>query len=137
MVYFSVPKENFMNNAWKGLLFSGLVLPGSGQMILKHHLRGVMFLTAVVVGLVALMMKAYRIALDIVEQTTPTLNNFDIDQIYSAANQAIIQVETSGLSFALLVIVVAWLASAVDAYFLGRRMDKQAAAQAQDVDRSH
>ena len=126
-----------MSNAWKGLLFSGLVLPGSGQIILKHRLRGVMFLLAAVVGLVVLIVKASRIALDIVEQTTPALNNFDIDQIFSAANQAVVQVETGGFSFALLIVVVAWLGSAVDAYFVGLRIDRQGGIPGQETDHDH
>ena len=40
-----------MNNSLKGALLSGLVFPGLGQIILKHHTRGIAFIIIVSVSL--------------------------------------------------------------------------------------
>ncbi len=122
-----------MSKAVKGLLLSGLVLPGLGQMTLKSHIRGVIFMLAAIGGLIVLLVKATGTAMNIVEQTTPAINSLDVDQMFAAANQAVAQADTGGLSLAMVVILVAWIGSTVDAFFLGRRLDREARIRPQDA----
>ena len=119
-----------MRHALKSALLSGLVLPGLGQMALRRYLRGAIFMIACLGGLIAIMVKATTTALVIVERMGPATNITDFNQMFSETNQAVAQVDSTGYALALMLIVLAWIASTVDAYFLGRRRD-----QKEEIDR--
>ena len=119
----------------KGALLSGLVLPGLGQMMFKRFLRGTVFMAACLGGLIAIMVKATTTALVIVERIGPTASLTDFSQMYSEVNQAVTEVDTTGYKLALLLILLSWVISTVDAYFLGRQIDQlEAADPDQDSD---
>lgn len=113
-----------MSKALKGVLLSGLILPGLGQIVLKQYMRGVAFIVAVMVGLAVIMLKAAQTAMAIVEKSGPATENLDVNQMMTATNQAIAEAGTLGYNLALALIVLAWLFGAVDAYFVGRKLDR-------------
>ena len=123
-----------MSKAMKGVLLSGLVLPGLGQIVLKSYLRGVVFMLAAVVGLATVMIKAGQAAMAIVEKIGPASGNLDINQMITSTHQAIAEANTVGYKLAIVVILFAWLYSAVDAYLIGRRLDLRRAKVASKSD---
>ena len=119
-----------MNNAVQGLLLSGLVLPGLGQMVLKHYFRGVVFMLASLCGLIILSVDAIRIMTELANTVAAHLDMMDIDRIMVTLNERLAEISMRSMGLVLLVIVLAWIVSMVDAYRIGRRMDEQAADQA-------
>ena len=116
-----------MTRAIKGALLSGLVYPGLGQISLKHHLRGLAFLLAATLGLVAAVVQATRIALEIVENLDLSQGAMALEQIFQASQQAVAQAHTGRFKIAMALILFSWIISTVDAYLLGRRIDRATA----------
>lgn len=113
-----------MTHAIKGVLLSGLVYPGLGQMALKHYLRGLAFLLAATLGLVAVVVEAARVTLEVVAKLDVSRAMVGPDQIYRAVRLAL--AETNGMVFkmAIALILFSWIVGTVDAFLLGRRMDR-------------
>lgn len=57
-----------MKQSIKGLLLSGLVLPGMGQFALRRRKRGVAVMGATLTALVVFVVQATRQALDLLDQ---------------------------------------------------------------------
>ena len=113
-----------MSKALKGVLLSGLVFPGLGQIVLKQYRRGVVFVLAVTAGMALLMIKVAQTAMAIVEKAGPAADNMDINRMVTSTNQAVAEAGTLGYNLALILIIGAWLFGAVDAYFVGRKLDR-------------
>lgn len=113
-----------MTKALKGVLLSGLVLPGLGQIVLKQYRRGLAFVVAVSAGMALLMVKVAQTAMAIVERAGPAAENMDINQMVTSTNQAVAEAGTLGYQLALALIIAAWVFGAVDAYVVGRKLDK-------------
>jgi hypothetical protein len=112
-----------MNNALKGAMWSGLIWPGLGQVVLKRYKRGIAIVLAVGVILTVIVVKAARFALAILDKIDLQGGPIDAGTIYNAAVQA--SAGTGGLSFNLLslLMVVLWVVGIVDAYRIGRQLD--------------
>jgi hypothetical protein len=113
-----------LSHAIKGALLSGLVYPGLGQMALKHHLRGLAFLLAATLGMVAAVVQATRIAFGILEDLDLSPGAVGLEQIFQASHQAVAEASSGRFKIALALILSAWVISTVDAYLLGRRLDR-------------
>jgi hypothetical protein len=115
-----------LTQAIKGALLSGLVYPGLGQISLKHYLRGCAFLMAATLGLVAAVVQASRMALAILENMDLGRGPIGLDQILQASHQAVAEASTIRFKIAIVLILVSWVVSTVDAFLLGRRLDRTA-----------
>ncbi len=115
-----------MTHAIKGALLSGLVYPGLGQISLKHYLRGLAFLLAATLGMVAAVVQATRMALGILGDLDLSRGAVGLEQIFQAAHQAVAEASTGRFKIAIALILFSWIISTVDAYLLGRRLDRAA-----------
>jgi len=113
-----------MNNSIKGALWSALVFPGLGQMVLKHYIRGTVIIILVSISMTGIILKAVEDALAILENLDLEGGAISLTTIVQATS------ETSG-SFGglnynplLFFIIGCWIISTVDAYLIGRRIDK-------------
>lgn len=113
-----------MTHASKGLVLSGLVFPGLGQVALKHYMRGALLMLTVTVGLIIMVAEAARTALDALARIDLYNGTIDLDEIMRAAVQALNHSHTGVYMFSLFLILFAWLFSAVDAYRLGKSLDR-------------
>jgi urease gamma subunit len=77
-----------MTNAIKGVLLSGLVFPGLGQIALKRYQRGVVFMLATVAGLVVIVVNAAREARRILGTIEAGGGVIDQDAMSRAIDQA-------------------------------------------------
>lgn len=118
-----------MNNAVKGLLLSGLVLPGLGQMVLKYYFRGVVFMLVTLGGVIILSVDAIRIMTELADTVATHLDMMDADRIMSSLNERLAEMSMRSMGLIFLGLVLIWIVSMVDAYRIGRRMDVQAAKQ--------
>ncbi len=114
-----------MSKSLKGLLLSGLVLPGLGQMVLKRYLRGLIFMGITIGALVVIIVQGTQDALKILETVNSDQMAVGFDQIANATDQAMADISSPLYRYALMLIVLAWVVAAVDAFLIGRKMDGQ------------
>ena len=112
-----------MTNALKGALLSGLVLPGLGQVVLKHYKRGLALMLVVLSSLTVMVVKAAQLALAILENIEMEGGAIDMQAITEAATRSTATSDSRLFNLGLLVIVVCWVYSVVDAYVIGKKMD--------------
>ncbi len=112
-----------MSNALKGALLSGLVLPGLGQVVLRHYKRGLALMLVVLGSLTVMVIKAAQLALAVFEKMELEGGATDIQAIAQAATRASVTSDSRLFNFCLLLIVACWLFSVVDAYVIGKKMD--------------
>ncbi|MFH1984197.1 MAG: hypothetical protein ABIL58_20340 [Pseudomonadota bacterium] len=112
-----------MKQAWKGALWSALVFPGLGQMMLKHTLRGLVVMGAVLIGVIAFVVKATAVAVQALDAPIAAGNSIDMTAVNEAATKAVASADGLIMQGALLWITLCWVLAAVDAFFLGRKQD--------------
>jgi hypothetical protein len=112
-----------MKNSLKGALWSGLVFPGLGQVVLKHYKRGFALMLTVLICLVAVVVKASQQAVAIIERIQSEGGVIDMSTISNAATQASSASASLIINLLLLLIMVCWIIGVVDAYRIGREKD--------------
>jgi hypothetical protein len=112
-----------MNKAVKGALWSGLVLPGLGQIVLKHYLRGALLALISLVCLTVLMVEAVTQATAIIENLGPVNAAIEPGALTAEVSRA--AKTSSGLTIRLTswLLMALWLGGTVDAWLLGRQID--------------
>ncbi|HYQ70416.1 MAG TPA: hypothetical protein VET88_00660 [Gammaproteobacteria bacterium] len=114
-----------MKHAVKGALLSGLVFPGLGQLVLRHYQRGILIMLAVMISLSVIVIKAVRIAQGILEQIELQGDAIEITAISDAATRESIQSGSMTLNLLMIFIIVCWIAATLDAYRIGRKLDRE------------
>ena len=112
-----------MNNALKGALWSGLIFPGLGQVVLKHYKRGAIIMLTVLVSLAVMVVKAVESAFAILEKIELEGGAINMSTISNAVTQASTSSGSLTFNLLLLLIIVCWIIGVVDAYRLGRKKD--------------
>ena len=127
-----------MSKALKGALFSALVFPGVGELVLKSYARGIAFVAVALACLGALVGMAVRQARTIVNALLAGGGAVDLDSVTTAANEAAHGAAGGVATAATLVLVLCWIASIIDAYRIGKQADTEGArrAQVEDLERS-
>jgi len=114
-----------MNNSLKGVLLSGLVFPGLGQVFLKHYKRGVFIMLTVLVSSSVIVIEAVQKAFTILEKIESEGGIIDMNTISNAATQASTTPDSLMFSFALLLIIFCWIIGIVDAFRIGKKKDME------------
>ena len=112
-----------MNNALKGALWSGLVFPGLGQVVLKHYKRGAIIMLTVLVSLAVMTLKAVESAFAILEKIELQGGAINMSTISNAATQASTSSGSPTFNLLLLWIIICWIIGVIDAYRIGRKKD--------------
>jgi len=112
-----------MKNSLKAVLLSGLVIPGLGQVALRHYRRGMAFILAASIILLVIVVKVVQQAFTILEKIEAEGGVISMDTITNAVTQA--STPSQNLTFKLLfcLLVVCWIIGVVDAYRVGRKKD--------------
>ena len=116
--------ETTMKASIKGALLSGLVYPGSGQLILGRIFSGGTFIVLTTIGFAVLIYRIARRLYLIIDQVLPMLAGDDIDfsKIIDSMDQAPYSSwNVEMISFVL--VIICWLFAAVHAYIVGKRID--------------
>jgi len=107
-----------MSRSTTAMLLSALVMPGAGQLYLKHVLRGMVL---IVVSLVCL----WIIGDSVLQQATTVLNQLQSgDQTLDPNHIAALVAQTPGSSAsstATFVLIGCWLGGMIDTYWLGKK----------------
>lgn len=114
-----------MNNALKGALLSGLVLPGVGQLALKQKKSGIALIVIVLASLIVIITKALQQAFAILEKIEVEGSAIDMSAITNAASQAATSSDGTVMSIAFLIIIACWVFGVVDAYRIGKKKDQE------------
>ena len=112
-----------MTNAVRGALWSGLVFPGLGQVVLRHYKRGLALILMVGLSVLILVVKAVRQAFVILQQMEAKGLGIDMSTISKTAAQASTQSDSLMYSVILWLILFLWIIAMIDAYRLGKKMD--------------
>jgi len=114
-----------MRNSTKGALYSGLIFPGLGQIVLKRYQRGSIIMIAVLVSMFIFIDKAVGEALAIVNNTQLTGGAISMDSISDAASQVSATSSDLVMNVTLVLVMICWILGSIDAYLIGRKMDAQ------------
>jgi hypothetical protein len=113
------------SQAHRALILSGLVYPGVGQIVLKNYTRGMMWSLIVTLALVALLVDFVRVGVAVIRGCETATSMLDVTMIPQAARSVCGLREAVLLLGILGLVVLLWGCAAVDAYFLGRRIDRK------------
>ena len=114
-----------MTQALKGALLSGLVLPGLGQIMLKHYKRGIALMLIVLTALFVLVAQATHQALTILERIEAEGGIIDLSTISTAATQSSTASDPTVFTIVLFLIISCWIIGIIDAYRLGKKKDSE------------
>ena len=115
-----------MKESTKGILLSGLVYPGLGQLLSGHILSGVIFVLGTTAGLVVLIYRLMQRAFRVMDQALPRLADNALDA--QALKELLGRSSAGGWgveNICLIGIVGCWLAAIVHAYIVGKKIDSQ------------
>ena len=114
-----------MKRSTKAVLFSGLIFPGLGHMILKQYVRGSILMLATLIALSVIITVATRRALSVVESINSGEMPLDAAALTELASSSMSGADNSTVNFSLIVIVLCWLIGMVDSYRLGITQEKK------------
>ncbi len=112
-----------MKNALKAALLSALVFPGLGQLWLKRYRRGAVFIGVFCAGLAAVVVKSVQTSMAVLEKLEVADVTIDMNTITQAAENAISASDSLWINGLLLVLLLIWIGSIVDAWRIGKKMD--------------
>ncbi|MFV1956481.1 MAG: hypothetical protein ACC669_01670 [bacterium] len=118
-----------MKYSLKGALWSGVVFPGLGQIILKRYKRGIVLILTVSASLTVIAIKAAQYAFTVLEMIELEGGVIDLKTITDAAAQASSTSDSLVFNLGFLLIGVCWIFGTVDAYRIGKKMDLEDSAQ--------
>jgi len=115
-----------MKNSTKGMLLSGLVYPGLGQLILGRIFSGIIFVLLATAGFSVLLYRIIQRTLRVIDQILPLLadKRLDVHALVELLNRDVAggwRLE----NICLIGIVACWLVAIAHAYFAGKKMDRQ------------
>jgi predicted acyltransferase len=120
-----------MNNSLKGVLLSGLIFPGLGQVVLKHYKRGAVIMFTVLISLSIVIVKAVQHALAILEKIESAGEAIKMSTISNAATQASTTSGSLTFNIVLLLVILCWIIGVVDAYRIGKKKDIEGGSTSQ------
>ncbi len=117
-----------MKNAVKAVLWSGLVFPGLGQLVLKYYIRGIALALATAACLYVLVENAVQQAMAIVDKIDFSSGVVNEQAITTAVSEADKASSSGAMQFVVWVLLILWLIGMVDAYVMGRQKDRLTSA---------
>ncbi len=113
-----------MTKAVKGIILSGLVFPGLGQLTFKCYKRGIALTVVSFTCFVFIIIMSVQKALTLLEQLSFKGGTIDIKSISEIAVQASNAEGDITYNLILLLIICCWIYSTIDAYLIGKNVDK-------------
>jgi TM2 domain-containing membrane protein YozV len=110
-----------MNQAVKAAIFSALLFPGWGQIYLKRYKRGIAIILPVSACLISFCWLVIRVAIGIIKAAPLQKGTVDIQAIFKITADSMRALNTIYIIFILLLIIILWIFSIIDAYLLGKK----------------
>ena len=108
-----------MDHAKKAALFNALLFPGCGHFYLKRYARGLVFLLPVLAGTLVLAWMVIGVGLSIIKAAPFRKGTVQLENILQVTLDALRNVEYFSFLLLLFPILILWILSIVDAYYLG------------------
>ena len=109
-----------MNKPLKAALYSALIFPGAGQLLLKKYISAIYFSAFAGVGLYLFFSNLMVRVQDIIDKVQRDDVAADLATIIALVSEQS-TIATESLSPALIILLVAWLVSIVEAYRVGKK----------------
>jgi flagellar biosynthesis protein FlhB len=116
-----------MSNVMKGVLFSALIFPGAGQIILSKYLRGAVFFAVAFISGILCITAVVRQAVVMLQDLVATGEATTIPKVMSIVAEASTTASSIFLKVSFLILFCCWLASVVDAWRIGKELDQKPA----------
>ena len=113
-----------MKQSYKAALFSALVYPGSGHLMLKQYPMGLLLAGTATGCLGALVYRAFAIAGTISDKILMGEIPLDIARINDEISMQMAAGGSTMVTISTWLLVVCWVAGTADAFRLGRRRDR-------------
>lgn len=109
-----------MNLAVKAILFNALLFPGWGEIYLKKYIKGFWIIIAFLSGIVSIVWSIMQAAMDILKTTPVKKGAVTLGIVIDVVMKAIKSLDFYFLIFILILMVLLWILSIIDAYLLGK-----------------
>ena len=113
-----------MKESTRGALFSGLVFPGLGQLVLGRVFSGIFLMLLTTAGLFVLIYRIIQRAARGIDEILPLLANNELD--FNTLKELLARESAGGWgaeTISLIGLAGCWLAAIVHAYFVGKKTD--------------
>jgi len=110
-----------MKIATKAALFSALLFPGWGQVYLKKYKRGAAFIILALAGILSICFSVVKIALNVLRAAPIHKDSVNISAVIKLTTDSIKALDTYYLLLISFFIILVWILSIVDAFFLGKK----------------
>ncbi len=116
-----------MSNVMKGVLFSALIFPGAGQIILSRYRRGAVFFAVAFMSGILCVTAIVRQAVVMLQNVVAAGEVATIPKVMSIVAEASTTASSLFMKVAFLIMFVCWLTSVVDAWRIGKELDEKPA----------
>lgn len=116
-----------MNNAMKGILFSALIFPGAGQIILARYRRGGLFFAIAFISGIACVAAVVHQSVALLQDSLATGVAPSIPTVMAIVMDAAGSASSLFMKVSLLILICSWLLSALDAWRIGADLDRRPA----------
>ena len=110
-----------MNKSIKAALISGLIFPGIGQISIGHKKRGWVIILVNSLFLYMIINEIIQQASSLVEKIQKSGVPLDYESISNKTTELVSISDNSSLNTLLILLIVSWVASVIDAYYLGKK----------------
>ena len=110
-----------MNLATKAALYNALLFPGWGHFYLKEYKRGLVILLPFLAGMLWICFAVVQVAYGVLKATPFKKGTVDVTAIVKLSVDSAQAINSGYFSLILLLIVLLWIFSIVDAYRLGKK----------------
>ncbi|MCW9030276.1 MAG: DUF5683 domain-containing protein [Gammaproteobacteria bacterium] len=110
-----------MNQSTKAALLSALVFPGVGQIVNGHKKRGWSFIGLMMVILYLLISKIMQQASMVIAEMQKKGTPINVEEISKLSSELVSFSDNMFLNIALLLLIVTWIVSVIDAYRSGKK----------------
>ena len=116
-----------MSNTLKGILFSALIFPGAGQIILARYRRGAVFFCVAFISGILSLTAIVRQAVVMLQEIVAEGGAVNVPKVMSVLAEASTYASSLFLKGSLLILICCWLYSVVDAWRIGKALDQKSA----------
>lgn len=113
----------------KGVLFSALIFPGAGQIILSKYLRGAVLFGITFISGILCVTAIVRQAVVMLQENVAAGGAATIPKVMTIVMEASTTASTVFLKVSFLIMFSCWLFSVVDAWRIGKELDQKIAEE--------
>jgi len=119
-------KGKDMDEAKKAALLSALLFPGWGQIYLKHYKRGLIFLISVLIGTISLAIAVILSGMAVIKTAPFQKGTVQFADVIRVCMKSFDTIDLKFFLLMILLLVLLWILSVIDAYQLGKKMASKA-----------